>query len=84
MKAKYKVAIGSVGLGLAFVASPTFADCSGLPNFSSLKTAVAKALTITMAGLPSICGPHWCPTTAQFAQSRSPVAHSRISGWEAV
>ena len=44
MKAKYKVALGSIGLGLAFAATPALADCSSLPNFTSLKPAVTKAV----------------------------------------
>jgi len=51
MKAKYKIALGSVGLGLAFAATPAFADCSGLPNFTSLKTAVTKAVGDNNGGL---------------------------------
>jgi hypothetical protein len=50
-KAKYKVALGSVGLGLAFVGSPAFADCSGLPNNTSLKAAVTKAIGDNNGGL---------------------------------
>jgi len=49
MKAKYKVALG--GLGLLLTGCPAFADCSGLPNFTSLKTAVAKAVDDNNGGL---------------------------------
>jgi hypothetical protein len=40
MKAKYKLALGSFGLGLLVTGCPAFADCSGLPNQASVKTAV--------------------------------------------
>jgi hypothetical protein len=51
MKAKYKVALGCIGLGLAFAATPAFADCSSLPNFTSLKTAVTRAVGDDNGGL---------------------------------
>jgi hypothetical protein len=51
MKAKHKVVLGSFGLGLLLTGSPAFADCSGLPNFTSLKTAVVKAIDDNNCGL---------------------------------
>jgi uncharacterized protein GlcG (DUF336 family) len=51
MKPKYKLALGSFGLGLLVTGCPAFADCSGLPNQASLKTAVAKAVDDNNGGL---------------------------------
>ena len=51
IKAKYKIALSCFGLGLLFTGSPAFADCSGLPTFAALKTAVASAVGDNNGGL---------------------------------